>query len=660
MTSNSLFRRSSSILSSISTNAKNSLDISKTDELNEAIRNQKIKQFKNLTKLDQLQNPSHIAALNNYQDSDLKDLNSFLDQYFSSCFEEINNTDSVFSVSINSLDTRTNYTIRLESLNSLDFLKNGLKSGNPLLISIKNQQKTESSTNSLTSLPKTSSPKSSIVSLNKFQPNQLVQQSVLSLNYLLVLNINKEYFKIEQENLDFFRIKLIKKPSSMSKNDYDQISIKIDPKNKTSIRLRNQFQPSQKSSHHYLNSRALNDRLIRYFNYCLKKKWPNHSMQNHPGQKIQHLETNDSFDDENRKCFIKNNKILITFEFNGTKSLKETKINVSIDLAVRFDETDKIDLFEKKSKSVLDILNRYSNNSGLETLNEEKYKKLCLWLINTFNFNINTIHLCSSYLHLWTPNTKLIKLNLLKFLVWFDTLRYTNTNLSSLDDVYLISSQVLKQSFFHIIQSSSSPIFIFGKLLQIFLINCFSLLKEDPASSAYFSDEFYESDQLMFENEDLVLNLVINEIKNDGAFWSSENLLDRLWVALTNLRSYLFITSHLPDPFNCFTNQMPKFYLKCTGYLNLTSASSSQIFGNKILNLLNSSFEVTMKTLLNKVITEEIDFISLERSLSENGKRRSNQGTSPVINKDIIKTNEQFRNEKNVSNAATKSTSFKN
>lgn len=663
MTSDQLYRRSSSILSSSSTNTKNISDITKSDELSEVLRGQKIKQFKNLIKLDQLQNPSQTSALNSLQDPDLKDLNIFLDQYLNTCFGEINNSDSVFSVAINNLNTEANHIIKLESLNSLDFLKNGLKSGNPLLICVKNEPKVESITNSLASLPKISSPKSSIISLSKFQtiqqPPVPIQQPVLNLNYLLILNLNREYFRIEQENLNFFKIKLIKKPSDLSMNDYDQISIEMNKKKDTPVRGRSNYKQSQKSCR-YLNSRAISDRLIRYFNYCLKHKWPKKTQINHPVPKNQPNDPNQSnFNEENRRVCMKNNQILISFEFNGTKSLKEAKINLFIDIAVNLGENDDIDTFESTCNSVKQVLNQYSTDSNLELLNEEKYKKLCSWLINTFNFNINSIYLCPTYLHLWNINTKLSKLNLIKFLVWFDTIRCTNTNITSLDHVYLISSLVFKQNFFQTIQTSTSPIFLLAKLLQLFISTFFSLLKEDPNNAAYFDGEFYDPDQLMFENEDLILNLIIGEIKNEGVNWSSENLLDRLWVTLTNLRSYLFITSHLPDPFNRFTNQLPKFYLKCTGYLNLSSASSSQIFGNRILNLLNSSFEATMKTLLTKVITEEIDFSSVERSLSDLGNRRSTVVISPVINKDL-KTNEQFRNEKNISNVATLATSLKN
>ncbi|RNA39209.1 hypothetical protein BpHYR1_009527 [Brachionus plicatilis] len=661
MTSDRSYRRSSSILSSSSANTKNASDISKSDELSEALRNQKIKQFKNLIKLDQLQNPSQIAALNNLQDSDLKDLNNFIDQYLNNCLREIDNTDSVFSVAINNQNIQNNYTIKLESLNPLDFLKNGLKSGTPLLISLKNEPKDNSMTNSLSSLPKISSPKSSIVSMSKFQASQLppvpIQQPVLNLNCLLVLNLNREYFKIEKENLNFFKVKLIKRPNDISLYDYDQISIDIGDKKEAPVRARSHYQ--QKSCR-YLNSRALTDRLIRYFNYCLKNNWPKKTLSTNPGSKMPPNEASpSSFNEENRKCVMKNNQILISFEFNGTKSLKDAKINLFIDIAVKLEDMDKIDNVEETYKSVLQILNQYSNDSGLEILNEEKYKKLCTWLIKTFNFNISSIHICPTYLHLWNINSKLVKINLLKFLVWFDTIRLTNTNLASLDHVYQIGPLVFKQNFFQTIQSSASPIYMFGKLLQLFLSNCFSLLKEDTNTAAYFDSEFYEPDLLMFENEDLILNLILSEIKNNGVVWSSENLLDKLWIALTNLRSYLFLTSHLPDPFNRFTNQMPKFYLKCTGYLNLSSASSSQIFGNRILNLLNNSFEVTMKTLLTKVITEEIDFSSVERSLSEMGNRRSTVVISPVINKDINKPNEKLRNEKNYSNAATRATSRK-
>ncbi|CAF0827509.1 unnamed protein product [Brachionus calyciflorus] len=667
MISDRFQRRSSSVYSTASSSTvKNNSDVSKQDDLSEILRNQRIKQFKNLAKLEQLQNPSQIASLNSLQDSDLKELTQFIDIYFNNCFKEINSVDNVLSVSINNLIGKNeNYLVKLECLQPIDFLKNGIKSGNPLL-NISKPDKNLTTTSSLTSLPRIISPKSSIVSLNKLQTAPVpstVQQTVLNLNYLLVINLNRDYFSIEQENFNFFKIKTLKKPIELSFHDFDQISIEIKQEKKpTRLSNRSKTNYLQPKSVRYLNARALVDRIIRYFNHVLKYNWPNrHKIISQSQPKIQQNEVQNeiSNDDNDRKCYIKNNQIVISFNFNGYKTLKDAKINIYIDLAVKLEDKDQVINNVSVHKSILDILNQYSKDSALDLLDEDKLNRLSIWLLNTFNFNINLIYLTPTYLHLWNVQTKLAKLSTLKFLIWFDSIRLNYTNLTSINDVYILSPQAFKQNFFQTIQNSSGPLFMYVKLMQLFLTTCFTILKEDPNIEGNFEKEFYESDLLMFENEDLLLNLILTEIKNQGVKWSTENLLDRLWISLTNLRSYLFITSHLPDPFDRLGNRMPKFYLKCTGFLNLNTSSTNQIYRNKIFKALSVSFETTMKTVLTKVITEEIDFTAIERSISEIAKRNGATVASPVEAKDLNKTIEQYRNEKNTSNAATGSASQK-
>ena len=224
------------------------------------------------------------------------------------------------------------FSIRIDSMIPLDFLRNGLKAGNPLLVQTELQAKMNEAKET-----------------SKF-PGTLAA-NVLTFKYLLTIDVNKKYFRFksdkskETEHLELYKVNMIEQPPNWSQFDYDQISLDM---------LLNRRQPPLRSKTRYLNSRAIFDRLYLYFNHVLKFDFPakqnsqqviNKSVssmsksskeskgskgskangksnkRSHQSNDINQVGTIGDLNSDSRTCILKNNQLIITFKLDNSKFL---------------------------------------------------------------------------------------------------------------------------------------------------------------------------------------------------------------------------------------------------------------------------------------------------------------------------------------------------
>lgn len=660
--------------------------------MSDIIKTHRIKQYKNLIKLEQQQNPGQILQINNLQDNDIKELTSFIENYLNNCLRAIDSNDSILCASTSNVQDISNkncdFIINVDSIVGMDFLKNGIKAGNPIISQFKKEANSDVTitapvhvpVNQVSNLPKipesrllNHSPSTSHSSLTKHHQHQsqlLNQQQspeqILNFSYLLNLNLNKNFFRFETENFNMFKVKLVKKPYTCSLFDYEQISLEIKPKKSESINQILTNNPA-KSKYRYLNSRAIFDRLLKHFNHALKKGWPSKPKpMSQPVHRLQIIGESSQLENINeeelKKCYLKNNQIIVSFKWNGNKVLKDLTVNLFIDLAIRIDAQDAESVSDTINESIYNILKQFLNDSRMEPISGSvEFQKFLTWFNASFNSDQNFLYLRPTFVHLWSLNTKLVKFNLVKFFVWLDSARAIQQNLNCLNDLFQLNLHYIKQNIIMTIQNTNSPLFTYFKLLQLFICTCYSTLNEDPSSNKMPNMDESLDTEMQFDNEDLLINLVLIEISSAGSYWSSESIFERLWSCLIKLRYFLFNSSSMPDPFSIYSNQLPKFYLKCIGFYNLSDPSSSQIIPSiqrGKLNSLKVAYETTMRVLLTKVITEEIDHSKIERPKSVENPLIGSSSVSPVLIKDLNK--QSTLNQVDGSNVATNGSSLSN
>ena len=671
--------RSNSSLSAVSSvpNEK----IVTLEEQQEILRVQKMQHYQNLLKLEQQFNLGSIGQINSQQDSEINEILSSCDSYLSQCLNSIAKNDYLFSFSSNieNFTKTTQKKVRLtnqesnsetessnlskgepsitfESVVFLDFLRNGIRSG-PLPMQRdkadpeRNNQDltsttlTATATTNLTTNTKAhkadTSQNPSLISQLNFKQSSNTKSS-LTLKYLLVLDLDQECFEfgtVSSKNETLYSMRLKKRPQKWSANDYHELTVEVkssskEPLNRivSNILKYREKLSTQSSCPRFLNSRAIFDRILKHFINVLKNEWlVNQSPEN--ALKIS---------EDLRWCELKDNQIRVGFKWRGVKQ-KDIDVIMFINLAVKF--KDEL-IQERVNNLMISIINTFTQNGGFFTrlpmIQSEVFYFISNWMEKNLKLDMSSVYLIPNGVHYWSLFTQPLKLNLIRFLCWINNVTsnsignelicdvLTGRDKSNNVQIKAFISQVLasqkgymnKSPSFTTLLNNNGPcgnLFLIIKSLQLF--NYLSLSNNQLSAKM---NNFNQSE------DDLVLDLVLLEISRmrDNPklssnrivpVWSPDNIFDRLWSILIQLRSSLLSCS-MDDPFLLYENVLPSCFISFIGSKSFDSIMP--LFSHKSMSVLNTLgsnavdknssqeidlkkiIEIAMRTLFTGVITE--------------------------------------------------------
>jgi len=640
--------------------------------------NLKEKRFKNLIELEQDCNAGTLQALNGLQDVEINELITQVDQFLNQSFEKINRNDNLLNVSFNYKSFNSNVNngelnpmykkyksanqlknsanqannhekqdeliedkreiISISSLQVMDFLRNGIRSG-PLLCQIDNLSalfpkliKEETSSAAPSTNKKEIKP-----NLKFLLPKSDIEQ--ISLN--MPTNINPTSTNNNQRIF-----------SSMSRNK--RVSSSVNP-SRTST-----FTVSQ-----FLNSKALLDRLFKYFFYVFKYEWHNTNMENKskfdaatqekqqtkpqqpdeqvlPQQQQQQQNViknsnnkprNDQKDapkepilNEFKHCELSNNRLKFSFKWQGSK-YKDLDVNILINFGIKYDNQLIKDIVEQ---SIVQICNEFFHKNGfckkLRPLDSQRMRELTNWLSQNIKLNLNQVHLVPNYIHYWTLNFECLKFDLLKFLIWTNSLTETSYEANELnvlinEGLYKLNETKLSKPlgipynnfFYSIATNQNSTLMLLCKVLQI----CFHL-------SYYMLETSKLKEESANNDEEFLIDIMLNEIKfnrkfmydlnDDDCSWNSLSLFEHVWSSLLRMRDCIS-TCYLSDTLNIYENVVPKMILKYNGYYgfqfpisdSFEDSQSSKINPNvTVLKGFILSIENAMRLVFTNVVRDEL------------------------------------------------------
>lgn len=702
------------------------------EEISELVKFQKLKQFHNINKFEQLHNPPNHQLTNSLQDSELNDLMMSVNSYIHLCMHKVNKKDNAFSVNIenfkfdpNESDIKTlkksskatapSVTVIEENKNlqflktsnkpfmdadpvsiatddeknpividqifSLDFLRNGLKCGplqgqkdkdylntlyeqttksffpNLTNLNVQKQEKEKDSEENMSKNENgTTSPSTSRLSMDKpqssvakplssaYTQNSAVvramninkdNKQMITFRYLLVFDLNKNNFELNlvSEKEYSYSVMMREKPTNWSVNDYEQLTLEVKSSNQEPIdqiydnilRKKEKYKGfknylAQEVKPRHLNSKAVLDRLLKYFASVLKKDWPdltlnsneikrelllkqiyqtkknNYQYQSNTQARIQILEESKAID-------IKDNQLRIGFKWQGIK-FKDLDVLLLINVGIKFND-EKVQA--KLNESLIQILNKFitKNSNGYyqnieKNLRVDDLSKINTWLSKHLKFSFDQYHLSPNLVHYWSINLRALKLNFLKFLIFLNccnpnitqlpaNAQIINTGLLSnvndlLNGVYFEkvlfpkhgSNAASKASVFNIFNNKKSPNFNFMaimnnncslylllKILQIFFFNSINTIEPN--------NRIEDENQT---EEDLIVDILLSEIlsTNQSHCWSIDNIFERIWSSLFKIRVSA-LRSYIMDPFRIHDNVLPGPIMKYIGFFGIEPRS---------------------------------------------------------------------------------------
>lgn len=672
--------------SSLNSSTSNMSNNKKVSEL----QLQRQKHYDNIIKFEHDQNPGNLSFMNGLQDNELNDIIGNATEYINLCLSKISKYDSLINVNWtdinacqsawskrgkkNVINENHNFTddktsmsssttaiynepiITISSINPIDFLQNGLRSG-PFETAKVNE---------------TPSPTKTINSKSKNETKTIVK-----LKYLLEFDLNPEYFDFSEvdDNGLHYAIRFKKKPKKWSTQDFDQISLdlttnKNEPFKKVVSTISNRekdlenvnvqfdyLKLSKPKSYRYLNAKALFDRLLKSFSIVLKREWPHYhnplnkenlvdvenplgpsALSTHTNKTSTSTQNTNSNNNPNnskypicedyKTCISKDNRLKISFKWKGARH-KDLDLIILIDIGVKYDrnnDSSNLFLLNRINDSVLNLCNDFFEYGGyykkVNSFDLARLDKISKWTSKHLKLNIslNSVYLMPSGVHHWAINLDSLKLNLLKFFIWSNSLNQTFIGVDAVTDLFNgieinePNKFELKQPLYNFFQAThlgKSSLQVFCKALQVF--------------NGLFISQIEEKTNVKDENLNL-LNLVVENVllemrhNSNGKQmkWSSDYMFDHMWYTLIRLRYYVF-ESKLDDSFKIFENLLPKIFYDYIGFHNLAQPlydyepdqnRTNEYNGskNQTPHPCTSAFENAMRIVFSSVINDEVYF----------------------------------------------------
>ena len=410
---------------------------------------------------------------------------------------------------------------------------------------------------------------------------------------------------------------------------------------------------SKPKSYRYLNSKALFDRLLNSFSSVLKYEWPyyhnpankennlNDALENKSDQAPSALSTTHTVKtttsihsnpnaikypicEEFKTCISNDNQLKISFKWKGVKH-KDLDIIILINIGVKYFNGEDERIQNKINESILEICNKFFENGGffkpVNKLDLFQMEQICSWANKYLKINLNSLYLVPIGVHHWSISLHCLKLNLIKFLVWANSLNQSfigvdavvdllnggsNKNFSEMNAPNKFEAKQPMYNFFSTIHLGKSSLLVLLKSFQIF--NSIFLSQIDEKSK--LDDENLNYIDLILENILLELKLNANNQLISKITWSSEYTFDHFWSILLRLRFFM-LNSKLNDSFNFFENVLPKIYYKYIGFHNLvlfTNKSQESTISPRtfVQNPLLIPLENAMRISFGSIILEEI------------------------------------------------------
>jgi hypothetical protein len=684
---------------------KSDSDSNVNHEQNELNKFQKLKQFHNITKYEQLVNVPSVASVNNLQDSELNDLLRAIDNLIYLSIEKIHKTDKTFHVEIenfrvqsNQNDTSANNSkieavfseadiefsninlkylnakffktkpepvpkinpLSIESIVSLDFLRNGLKSGTfqtqKFYTTTFHEQEsvltnTIRESGSIVSGNISNSSRDSLYnktiyrkSLNNLIPYNEKQDALdhnkrenykamasstnkklLIFKFLLVLNLHKQCFELKKVNDKelTYTVGINERPQNWSSSDFETLTLEV----KSDCILKVKGDTFKKTRH--LNAKAIFDRLLRHFLVVLKKDWPEDRLKKYKNTPHQFQHNNSAKNrfkilEESKVIDIRNNQLRIGFRWDGNK-FKDLDVLLLINIGIKFQD----DLVEARlNESMLHIMNNFvTKNSGGYFQNIEKdlkiadLEKLSKWLKKHLNICFEQYYLVPNLVHYWLLDFTFLKLNFLKCLMFLNCLnpkhpstaansQITNTIVISnvtdlLNGTFESEKETQLSSEFNIFKNKKSPIFNFIAALNnksnlCLLLKVMQLCLNTVVAQNEIANKINDESLSL---EIVIVDVILSEIglNSSSNIWHIDNIFDRIWSCLFRLRKSC-MTPILRDPLKIFNNVLPKAMVKQISFQKF----SNQVSEYQVPIVLKKSKDKTldMKSKL-KVLLEQ-------------------------------------------------------
>jgi hypothetical protein len=314
----------------------------------------------------------------------------------------------------------------------------------------------------------------------------------------------------------------------------------------------------------------------------------------------------------------------ISFKWKGVKH-KDLDVIIIINVGLKYFNGEDTRIETKINECLLEICNTFFENGGffkpVNKLDLFQMKQICAWTNKYLKINLNSVYLVPIGVHHWSISLDCLKLNLIKFLIWANSLNQSFIGVDAVVDLFSEGSYrnfsemsapnkfEAKQpmyNFFSTVHLGKSSLHLLLKSIQIF--NSIFMNQIDDKSK--LDDENLNYIDLILENILLELKLNSNNQKTSKTTWSAEYTFDHFWSILMRLR-YFILNSKMADSFNFFDNILPKIFYKYIGFHDLVLFNNKSQDNNTsprslVQNPLLIPLEIAMRISFTSIILDEV------------------------------------------------------